>query len=233
MRLNSFDRGDISFSARRGQIIGVVGSGGAGKSALLNLIPRLCDAISGSVIVDGVDVRRQNPHDLRARIGAVSQQPLLFQGSIRDNLRWGDPGADDGVLMEAICAAQADDILCELGGLDAQIEQGGGNLSESQRQRLAIARALVRRPEILILDDSTSAMDLISEARLRMALRRLPYRPTVFIASRRMESVRYADRILVLDGGRLMGIGHHEQLLEHCPIYRDLCKSQIQQEASA
>ena len=224
---------NINFSARRGQIIGVVGGAGAGKTALANLIPRFCDSTSGVVRVNGVDVRNQNLSALRARIGVVSQPPALFRGSIRDNLLWGDPAADDGALMEAVSAAQAEDILRAMGGLDAPVEPFGENLSDSQRHRLAIARALVRRPDILILDDHASALNFAADFRLRMAIRRLPYRPTVFITSRHAAAVRYADRILVLDGGRIAGSGTHEQLLERCPVYRDIFDSQLQKEEGA
>ena len=224
---------NINFSARRGQIIGVIGGTGAGKTTLVNLIPRFYDASSGVVRVDGVDVRKQNLRELRARIGVVPQRAALFAGSIRDNLRWGDPGADDEILQEAVRAAQAEDVLASKGGLDGEIEPFGRNLSGGQRQRLTIARALVRRPEILILDDSASALDFATDARLRMAIRQLPYRPTVFIVSQRAASVRFADRILVLDDGRLVGDGTHEQLLQRCQVYREIFDSQFRGEAGA
>ena len=224
---------NISFSARRGQIIGVVGGTGAGKTTLVDLIPRLQDTTSGIVRVGGVDVRKQDLHSLRARIGIVPQHVTLLCGSIRDNLRWGNPDASDEILLEAVRTAQAWDILEAMGGLDGEIETLGQNLTASQRQRLAIARALVRKPEILILDDSAPALDLAADARLRMALRRLPHRPTVFIVSRRADAVRYADRILVLDDGRIAGDGTHEWLLEHCRIYQGICNSQPKKEMSA
>lgn len=224
---------DISFSARRGQIIGIIGDKSADMQSLLSLILRFRDAASGSVHVSGVNVRSQNLRDLRARIGMVSQQSQLFQGSIRDNLRWGDATADDDSLLEAVRTAQATDALYAAGGLGGQIEPFGKNLSDDQRQRLAVARALVRKPEILILDDSASTLDCVADARLRLALRRLPYRPTVFIASRRAATVRYTDRILVMDGSRIVGDGTHEQLLERCRIYREIFDSQSRKEASA
>ncbi len=224
---------DIHFSARRGQIIGVIGGTGSGKTSLVNLIPRFYDASSGAVRVDGVDVRRQSLRELRARVGVVPQKALLFQGSIRDNLRWGDPEADDAAILEAVRAAQAEDVIAAKGGLDGEIEQYGRNLSGGQRQRLTIARALVRRPEILILDDSASALDYATDARLRMAIRQLSYRPTVFIVSQRAASVRYADRILVLDDGRIVGDGTHEWLLQSCQIYREIYDSQFRGEVGA
>ena len=221
---------DVQFSARRGQIIGVIGGTGSGKSTLVNLIPRFYDATSGVVRVDGVDVRKQPLDALRGRIAVVPQKALLFKGSIRENLLWGNPEADDATLMEAVRAAQAEDVVRAKGGLDGEIEQSGRNLSGVQRQRLTIARALVRRPEILILDDSASALDFTTDARLRMAVRQLPYRPTVFIVSQRASSVRYADQILVLDDGRVVGAGVHEALLDSCPVYREIYDSQFRRE---
>ena len=221
---------DVHFSARRGQLIGVIGGTGSGKSTLVNLIPRFYDATSGAVRVDGVDVRKQPLEELRGRIAVVPQKALLFKGSIRDNLLWGNPEADDEALMEAVRAAQAEDVVRAKGGLDGEIEQSGRNLSGGQRQRLTIARALVRRPEILILDDSASALDFATDARLRMAIRQLPYRPTVFIVSQRASSVRYADQILVMDDGRVVGTGVHEALLDSCPVYREIHDSQFRRE---
>lgn len=222
---------DIHFSARRGQIIGIIGGTGAGKSTLVNLIPRFLDASEGAVRVDGVDVRRQNLAALRQRIAVVPQKALLFKGSIRENLLWGNENASDEDIAEAVKAAQAQDVVSSKGGLDAEVEQSGRNFSGGQRQRLTIARALVRRPEILILDDSASALDFATDARLRMAIRQLPYRPTVFIVSQRASSVRYADQIIVLDDGKIAGLGTHEQLLENCTVYREIFDSQYRREA--
>ena len=222
---------DIHFSARRGQIIGIIGGTGAGKSTLVNLIPRFLDASEGEVRVDGVDVRRQNLAALRQRIAVVPQKALLFKGSIRENLLWGNENALDEDIAEAVKAAQAQDVVSSKGGLDAEVEQSGRNFSGGQRQRLTIARALVRRPEILILDDSASALDFATDARLRMAIRQLPYRPTVFIVSQRASSVRYADQIIVLDDGKIAGLGTHEQLLENCTVYREIFDSQYRREA--
>ena len=221
---------DIHFSARRGQMIGIIGGTGSGKSSLVNLIPRFYDATEGCVKIDGIDVRKQDVEDLRARIGVVPQKALLFKGTIRDNLRWGNSDADDQQLMEAVRAAQAEDVVAAKGGLDAEIEQYGRNLSGGQRQRLSIARALVRRPEILILDDSASALDFATDARLRMSIRQLPYRPTVFIVSQRASSVRFADQIIVLEDGCIAGMGTHDELIHVCPVYREIYDSQFRRE---
>ena len=222
---------NIDFTARRGQIIGIIGGTGAGKSTLVNLIPRFLDASDGEVRVDGVDVRKQNLNELRGRIAVVPQKALLFKGSIRDNLLWGNGDATEEDLEEAVRTAQAQDVIAAKGGLDAAVEQSGRNFSGGQRQRLTIARALVRKPEILILDDSASALDYATDARLRMAIRQLPYRPTVFIVSQRTSAVRYADRIIVLDDGRIAGLGTHDELLESCTVYREIFDSQYRMEA--
>ncbi|MBQ6594962.1 MAG: ABC transporter ATP-binding protein [Clostridia bacterium] len=224
----------ISFTALKGQTIGIIGGTGSGKTSVVGLIPRFYDATSGTVYVDGTDVRLLGRDDLRRRIGFVLQKAVLFKGSIRDNLRWGREDADDAALADAVRLAQAEDIVAAKGGLDAQIEQGGRNLSGGQRQRLTIARALVRRPEILILDDSASALDQATDRRLRLAIRSLDYRPTVFIVSQRTASIRDADQILVLDDGRAVGLGTHAYLMENCPVYREIHESQYgREEASA
>ncbi len=222
---------DVHFTARRGQMIGIIGGTGSGKSTLVNLIPRFYDVSSGNVCVDGVDVRQQDLSDLRKRIGIVPQKALLFAGTLRENLLWGNPEANDDQLWEAIRTAQAEDVVRAKGGLDAMIEQSGRNLSGGQRQRLTIARALVRRPEILILDDSASALDFATDARLRMSIRQLDYRPTVFIVSQRAASVRFADLILVMEDGRVVGMGTHEELLSNCKVYREIFDSQFRREA--
>ena len=224
---------DVSFTALKGQTIGVIGGTGSGKSSLVHLIPRFYDATDGAVYVDGVDVRKYNEADLRGRVGFVLQKAVLFKGTIRDNLRWGKPDATDGELMAAVEAAQAADVVAAKGGLDAMLEQNGRNLSGGQRQRLTIARALVRKPEILVLDDSASALDQATDARLRRAIRNLDYHPTVFIVSQRSASIRNADRILVLDDGRLVGQGDHDMLMDSCPVYREIYESQYGGEASA
>ncbi len=221
----------VSFTARRGQVTGIIGGTGSGKSTLANLIPRFYEATEGVVRVGGVDVRQQGLEELRSRIGVVPQKALLFKGTIRENLLWGNPGASDEELMEAVRIAQAEDVVTVKGGLDAQVEQYGRNLSGGQRQRLTIARALVRKPEILILDDSASALDFATDARLRMSIRRLDYHPTVFIVSQRAASVRFADSILVLDDGCVAGCGSHEQLIGSCEVYREIFDSQFRREA--
>ena len=224
---------DISFVARKGETIGVIGGTGSGKTSVVGLIDRFYDATSGSVSVNGIDVRSWNEDDLRSRVGFVLQRAMLFQGTIRENLRWGKEDATDEELLRAAHIAQADDVLAAKGGLDAMIEQNGRNLSGGQRQRLTIARALVRDPEILVLDDSASALDQATDRRLRAAISEMESRPTVFIVSQRTASIRHADRILVMDDGKLVGSGTHEELLEGCPVYREIYESQYGGEASA
>ncbi len=236
MRYN--DTGDpalqgVDLCVRAGETVGVIGGTGSGKTTLVNLIPRFYDATEGQVFVDGKDVRAYEPQALRARIGVVPQKAVLFAGTIRDNLLWGNENATDDELLEAVRAAQAQDVLDAKGGLDGTIEAFGRNLSGGQRQRLTIARALVRRPDILILDDSASALDFATDAALRKALRSLEYNPTVFIVSQRTSSIRFADRILTLDEGRVAGVGTHEALLESCPVYREIYDSQFRKEAGA
>ncbi|MBP3396474.1 MAG: ABC transporter ATP-binding protein [Clostridia bacterium] len=225
---------NITFSAAPGEVIGIIGGTGSGKSSLVNLIPRFYDVTAGAVLVDGVDVRDYgNVEELRHKIGIVPQKAELFAGTIRENLLFGNEHADDDALMEALKTAQAADfVLQKEGGLDAIVEQRGRNLSGGQKQRLSIARALVRRPEILILDDSASALDYATDAALRRALANLDYRPTVFIVSQRTASIREADRILVLEDGEAVGIGTHGELLRTCDIYREIHESQFGEEAS-
>ena len=224
---------NVSFTVPAGKSFGILGGTGSGKSSVVGLIPRFYDATSGAVYVDGVDVRDQDEATLRSKIGFVMQKAVLFHGTIRDNLRWGKPDATDAELNEAIAAAQADDVVKAKGGLDAMIEQNGRNLSGGQRQRLTIARALVRKPEILVLDDSASALDQATDLNLRLAIRRLDYHPTVFIVSQRTASILAADQILVLDDGKAVGLGTHEALLESCPVYREIYESQYGGEAKA
>ncbi len=221
---------DLTFRVPRGQTVGVIGGTGSGKSSLVNLIPRFYDATGGQVLVYGRDVRAWEPQELRRRIGVVPQKAELFAGSIRDNLKWGDENADDAALLAAAKAAQAGDVVRNKGGLDAWIEQHGRNLSGGQRQRLTIARALVRRPEILILDDSASALDYATDAALRSALAHLDWRPTVFIVSQRTSSIRHANLILVLEDGKAAGMGTHGELMENCPVYREIHESQFGKE---
>ncbi len=222
---------DISLIAEPGRTVGVIGGTGSGKSSLVHLIPRFYDVSEGAVLVGGVDVREQSVAELRRRIGIVPQKAELFAGTIRENLLWGDENADETVLMEALNAAQAADfVLKKEGGLDAVVEQGGRNFSGGQRQRLTVARALVRRPEILILDDSASALDYATDAAMRAAITALPYHPTVFIVSQRTASIEGADTILVLEDGVAAGIGTHADLLDTCAVYREIYESQFKGE---
>ena len=223
----------VSFAVRPGQTVGVIGGTGSGKSTLVNLIPRFYDVSEGAVLIDGQDVRGMEVSALRARIGVTPQKAVLFQGTIRDNLRWGNESATDEELLRAVETAQASDVLSAKGGLDAQLEQGGRNLSGGQRQRLTIARALVRKPDILILDDSASALDFATDAALRKALKNLPEQPTVFIVSQRTSSIQQADQIIVLDDGAVAGVGTHQQLLDSCQVYREIYDSQFKKEARA
>lgn len=221
----------VSFQAWPGETIGVIGGTGSGKSTLVNLIARFYDASEGSVLVDGVDVRNYELQALRRRIGVVPQKAVLFSGTIRDNLRWGKKDASDAELLEALGTAQGLEIVEKKeNGLDEEILQGGRNLSGGQRQRLTIARALVRNPEILILDDSASALDFATDARLRKALRERKKSAAVFLVSQRAATVRQADKIIVLDDGEVAGIGTHEALFQSCEVYREICLSQASAE---
>ncbi|HPD00968.1 MAG TPA: ABC transporter ATP-binding protein [Acetivibrio sp.] len=223
---------NISFCVRRGEVVGIIGGTGSGKSSLINLIPRFYDATKGEVIVDGINVKDYPIRKLRDKIGIVQQKAVLFKGSIRDNMHWGNKDATDEEIMEAITIAQAGEIVAQKKeGLDFIIEQGGKNLSGGQRQRFTIARALVKKPEILILDDSASALDFATDAALRKALREMPGNTTVFIVSQRTSSIQHADIILVLDDGQITGIGKHEELLEKCEVYREIYDSQFKKEA--
>ena len=222
---------DISLSVLPGETIGIIGGTGSGKTTLVNLIPRFYDVTEGQVLVDGKDVRSLEPEQLRKRIGIVPQKAVLFKGTIRENLQWGNESASDEEIMQAVRIAQAEDVVEAKGGLDAMIEQGGHNLSGGQRQRLTIARALVRRPDILILDDSASALDFATDAALRRALREMDDQPTVFIVSQRTSSIQHADQIVVLDDGHAVGVGMHQDLLEQCPVYREIYDSQFRKEA--
>ena len=224
---------DITFTAQPGQTVGIIGGTGSGKTTLINLIPRFYDTFAGQVLVDGVDVRDFPKSQLRSRIGVVPQKAVLFKGTIRQNLQWGNAGATEEEMLSALTTAQALDIIRgKEGGLDAPVEQGGTNFSGGQRQRLTIARALVRRPEILILDDSASALDYATDASLRAAIAAMKDAPTTFIVSQRVSSVRFADTILVLEDGRLAGMGTHEELLRTCDVYREICALQLKEEVS-
>ena len=222
---------DITFRAMPGETIGIIGGTGSGKSSLVSLIPRFYDVREGSVRVNGTDVREYELDGLRGKVGMVMQKSVLFAGTIRDNLLWGKEHATEEELCEAIHAAQADEVVFEgKGGLDAVVEQEGRNFSGGQKQRLTIARALVRHPEILILDDSSSALDFATDARLRQAIRDLAGERTVFIVSQRASTIQYADQILVLDDGAVVGRGRHEDLLENCEVYQEIYYSQFPKE---
>lgn len=222
---------DLNFSVERGETVGVIGGTGSGKSSLVNLIPNFYPVTSGAVRLDGVDIRSLPQEELRRRVGMVPQKAVLFKGTVRSNLQWGKEDATEAELWEAIDMAQAREVVeGKPGGLDAEISQNGKNLSGGQKQRLTIARALVRRPEILILDDSASALDYATDASLRSALKGLEGRITTFIVSQRASSVRQADKIIVLDDGEIAGIGAHERLLEECGIYREIYYSQYPKE---
>ncbi len=223
----------LSFKVGKGQTVGVIGGTGSGKTSLISLIPRFYDVTQGKVLVDGVDVREQNSADLRRRIGIVPQKAVLFSGTIRENLEWGAPHAREDLIWEALKLAQAEDVVKNKPlGLEEKVEQGGQNLSGGQRQRLTIARALVKKPEILILDDSASALDYATDAALRSAIRGMKHPPTTFIVSQRASSVRHADLILVLEEGHVAGMGTHEQLLESCPVYQEIYWSQFEKEGT-
>lgn len=220
---------EISFEAKQGETIGIIGGTGSGKTSLVHLIPRFYDVEKGRVRVDGVDVRDYDLTALRDKIGIVMQKAVLFQGTIRENLRWGNEAATDEELWQALKAAQAEEfVLQKEGGLDAPVEQEGRNLSGGQKQRLSIARALVKKPEILILDDSASALDYATDAKLRKALRELPGETTVFIVSQRASSLMHADQIIVLDDGWVAQIGTHKELLESCEVYQEIYYSQFE-----
>ena len=219
---------DIDFAVRPGETVGIIGGTGSGKSSVVNLIPRFYDATGGSVRVNGRDVREYALKELRRNVGIVPQKAVLFYGTIRDNMKWGNPDASDEAIMEALEIAQARDFVeSKAGALDYVVEQGGKNLSGGQRQRLTIARAIVKKPDILILDDSASALDLATDAALRGAIRRMQGKMTVFIVSQRAASIRHADKIVVLEDGAVAGIGIHEELLRRCAVYREIYESQF------
>lgn len=222
----------ISFTVPRGSVVGIIGGTGSGKSSLVSLIPHFYDVKDGRVSVFGKNVCAYDDEDLRHRIGYVQQKAVLFQGTVRSNLLWGDDSASDDDLRTALSTAQVLDIVADKGGLDAPVEQNGVNFSGGQKQRLSVARALVRKPQILVLDDSSSALDYATEAAMRKAILALPYKPTLFIVSQRASSVMCADRILVLEDGRLVGDGTHKALLANCPAYREIYHSQFSEEVT-
>lgn len=222
----------ISFTVPRGSVVGIIGGTGSGKSSLVSLIPHFYDVKDGRVSVFGKNVCAYDDEDLRHRIGYVQQKAVLFQGTVRSNLLWGDDSASDDDLRTALSTAQVLDIVADKGGLDAPVEQNGANFSGGQKQRLSVARALVRKPQILVLDDSSSALDYATEAAMRKAILALPYKPTLFIVSQRASSVMCADRILVLEDGRLVGDGNHKALLANCPAYCEIYHSQFSEEVT-
>ncbi len=223
---------NISFIAEKGSVIGIIGGTGSGKTSLVSLIPHFYDATGGKVLVNGMDVKSYSDDDLRQRIGFVFQKAALFKGTVRDNLKWGNEHATDDDMLTALKKAQVLDTVLDKGGLDAAIEQNGSNLSGGQKQRLSVARALVRKPDILILDDSSSALDYATEAAMRKEILNLDYNPTVFIVSQRASSVMNADKIIVLDDGSVCGVGNHNQLLEQCDVYKEIYTSQFGEEDS-
>ena len=217
---------DISFKVKQGQTVGIIGGTGSGKTSLINLIPRFYDATRGEVLIDGNNIKDYPVDVIRSKVGIVPQKAVLFKGTIRSNLLWGKNDATDNELEQAVSVAQADEVVAGKGGFDGAVEQGGRNFSGGQRQRLTIARALVRRPEILILDDSSSALDYATEARLRKAIRENTG-ATVFIVSQRASSIQHADLIIVLDDGIAVGMGTHAQLIENCEVYKEIYQSQF------
>ncbi len=221
---------DVSFMAKPGQSLGIIGGTGSGKTTLVNLIPGLYEASAGQVLLDGKDVQSLSRSSVCSQIGIVPQKSVLFRGTIRENLLWGNPKATDEELLAAVASAQAADVLSVKGGLDGAVEQGGRNFSGGQRQRLAIARALVRKPKILILDDSASALDYATDAALRKAISAMENAPTTFIVSQRAASVRYCDLILVLEDGQVVGQGTSDELLDSCPVYREIYHTQFPKE---
>lgn len=225
---------DINFSVKPGQTVGVIGGTGSGKSSLVNLIPRFYDATDGRVLIDGIPAKDYPKDELRKRIGVVPQKALLFHGTIADNLRFGKEDATPDEMNEAAATAQAADVIASKEkGFDEEVAQGGKNFSGGQKQRLTIARALVKKPDILILDDSASALDYATDAALRMSIAKMDGNPTVFIVSQRASSVRFADLILVLDDGALVGAGTHDELLVSCPVYNEIYYSQFEKKGEA
>lgn len=217
----------LTLNVPRGSTVGIIGATGSGKTTLINLIPRFYDVSGGSLKVNGTDVRNYNVDELRKLVGVVPQKAALVSGTVRDNMKWGKPDATDEEINAALKTAQALDFVDEKDGLDSKILQGGKNLSGGQIQRLTIARALVRKPEILILDDSSSALDFATDAALRRAIKSDTDNMTVFIVSQRFSTIKNADMIIVLDDGRVCGIGKHDELFESCEEYRDICESQL------
>ena len=225
---------DINLTIKDGEIFGIIGQSGAGKSTILNLVIGFNQAESGKVLIDGKDISKIDLRTYRKHLAVVPQTSILFSGTIRDNIRWGKKDATDTEIMEALDIAQAREFVEKKDGkLDSFVDQGGKNLSGGQRQRLTIARAVVRKPDILILDDSASALDYATDAALRKSIREMKDAPTLFIVSQRAASLMHADRIIVLDDGNVAGIGTHEELLENCEVYQEIYYSQFRKEKEA
>lgn len=221
----------INIKIKKGETVGIIGGTGAGKSTLVNLIPRFYDVTKGRILVDGVKLEDYPLKQLREKVGIVPQKSVLFQGSIRENIKWGNENASDGEIYHALEIAQASAFVVDKeGGLDAVVNQGGKNFSGGQKQRLAIARALVRKPEILIMDDSSSALDFATDAKLRKSMKEDTGEMTVFLISQRVSTIKYADQIIVLDDGKMAGNGTHQELLENCSVYQEICRSQLSKE---
>lgn len=219
---------DIDFSVHKGETVGIIGGTGSGKSSVVNMIPRFYDATEGAVKINGINVKDYDIDSLRNKIGVVMQKAVLFKGTIKDNLSWGKTDASESEIIEALDVSQAKEILeNKKSGIDSEVAQGGKNFSGGQKQRLTIARALVRKPEILILDDSASALDYATDAALRKAIRQMENSPTLFIVSQRASSIQYADKIIVLDDGKIVGIGTHDSLIESCLVYQEIYYSQF------
>lgn len=217
---------DIDFTVRKGETVGIIGGTGSGKSSLVNMIPRFYDATKGEVLIDGINVKEYPREVLMKKVGIVLQKAVLFKGTIESNIRWGKKDATSEDIAKAVEIAQATDVVNAKGGTDAVIAQGGKNLSGGQRQRMTIARALVKKPDILILDDSASALDMATDARLRKSIKELDYNPTVFIVSQRTAAIQNADKIIVLDDGKIVGMGTHDELIKNCEIYSEIYYSQ-------
>ncbi|MBU5470534.1 ABC transporter ATP-binding protein/permease [Falcatimonas sp. MSJ-15] len=217
---------DIDFTVRKGETVGIIGGTGSGKSSLVNMIPRFYDATKGEVLIDGINVKDYPREVLMKKVGIVLQKAVLFKGTIESNIRWGKKDATSEDIAKAVEIAQAADVVNAKGGTDAVIAQGGKNLSGGQRQRMTIARALVKKPDILILDDSASALDMATDARLRKSIKELDYNPTVFIVSQRTAAIQNADKIIVLDDGKIVGMGTHDELIKDCEIYSEIYYSQ-------
>ncbi|MBR6147216.1 MAG: ABC transporter ATP-binding protein [Lachnospiraceae bacterium] len=222
---------DISFAVNKGETVGIIGGTGSGKTSLVHLIPRFYDATKGTVYINGLDVKEYSFENIRKKVGIVMQKAVLFKGTIRSNMEWASKSAIEDDFLNAISDAQAVEVVEQKGGIDGEVEPGGKNFSGGQRQRLSIARTLLSKPEILILDDSSSALDYLTDLNLRKAIKNLDYNPTVLIVSQRSASIMHADKIIVLDDGNMVGIGKHEELLKTCEVYKEIYESQYSEEA--